>query len=222
MSNELDNETYQYIFHSIPSSVTEDLFSNELELKDVTPDRIVKLKELLATQKEKWLGLQAAWLLACWGEADGLRYIQWFVCEQEPLQENWFSHRLYGYDQTYEWALDGLLWYRTRMVDDELKLWGQDAAESARHQIFLPVNKIIELSNTRQFEIWKLFPRIQRKELIEYIPSIKIHLLEILKNQEFHRWKIRDAVHLLMEFDPEFVTNALAKYGKKISDFPLK
>jgi hypothetical protein len=60
------------------------------------------------------------------------------------------------------------------------------------------------------------------KNFTEYIPVLKTHLEAILKNPQLHHWKIADCAHLLMKFDSAFVTQALAKHGKTLADYPNK
>ena len=162
---------------------------------------------------DDFTALQAAMLLAHWGEDEGFDYLESFVCAKPPLAENWTPHRLRSYDDTYKQVLDALNFYWARKSDI-----GKE--DEARKKLYRPMTKIIKLAGQMPFDISYFFDRIERDRLTEYIPPLKDYLIEILKHPELHHWKIADCVHLLMKFDSEFVTQVLAAYGKMLTDYP--
>jgi len=71
-----------------------------------------------------------------------------------------------------------------------------------------------------QFDINAVFYLVKDDRMTEYLPLLKEHLQAIVQHPEFHHWKVADCVHLLMQFDPEFVTETLAAHGYTLADFP--
>lgn len=186
----------------------------DLDEADVPQDRIPKLRILLKDANE-FIALEAARLLCSWADDEGFDFIQRFLSDREPLNENWMPHRLRGYDDTYRHLLNALIGYWAKKSD-------QGNGSIARKKIMNPLLRIIFISNIFQFEISDMFWLVDKKSFTEYIPQLKSHLTEILKNPEFHHWKIGDCAHLLQKFDPEFVTQTLAAHGKTLTDYPVK
>ncbi|MDR7378437.1 hypothetical protein J2X19_003131 [Rhodoferax ferrireducens] len=186
----------------------------DLDEADIPQDRIPKLRILLKDANE-YIALEAARLLCSWADDEGFDFIQRFVCDREPLAENWMPHRLRVYDDTYKHLLDALIRYWAKNSDNGNGI-------TARKKIVRPVSRIIIFSNINQFEIKRIFWLIEDEGFTEYIPELKSHLTEILKNPEFHHWKIGDCAHLLQKFDPEFVTKTLAAHGKTLADYPVQ
>jgi hypothetical protein len=206
----IDGKDYSY------ASVAADLC-----WEDIPRERIPKIRELMQGEDE-FLALEAAKVLASWGEDEGFDFLERFVCDREPLRENWFPHRYRGYDDTYKHILDALrsYWATKATHDYEDRTAGE--GDKARKKLLRPVLRIFGLSNHMQFGIDYFFNLIEDEGFTEYIPALKAHLEAILKNPKFHHWKVADCAHLLMKFDPEFVTQALAKHGKTLADYPNK
>lgn len=218
----MDFATQQALFHFIPTHAIYADFADELNIEDVSLERLNTLKALLASDKGMPLGLDAAILLSNWGVDEGFDYLEWFVCEQPPLTENWNPHRLRGYDDTYKHVLDSVKRYWAVKATSDEEGHTNSAGNLARQKIFKVLLKIIELSGSMPFEIKCFFWLVRDEKFTEYLPALKTHLTEILKNPSLHHWKIADVSHLLMEFEPEFVTQALSKYGKTLTDYPNK
>lgn len=210
----MNNEIYN-LLHSMPANApgdTSDL--TDLDTEDIPWDRVPKLQALLSGTDD-FVALQAAMLLAHWGNAIGFDYLCAFVCARPPLAENWMPHRLRNYDDTYKNVLDALMGYWAKQAD-------AGHGEEARMKLFKPVSQIIDLSNRMQFGLEYFFWLVEKKGFTEYLPALKNHLTEILKSPEFHHWKIADCAHLLMKLDEPFVIETLASHGKTIADFPNK
>lgn len=126
--------------------------------------------------------------------------------------EGIYSHRLHGYDDTYRQILMAVTMYFANMAD-------KGEREVARTQVCSPLLKIIELASSKPFEIADAFAFVKHERYLEYVPPIKRYLVSIIDHPEIHRWKINDAIELLMEFDPEFVMSLLKEKNKKIDDF---
>lgn len=196
-------------------------FACDLQWADVPRERIPKLIELMQGGSQM-LALEAAKVLACWGEEVGFDFLECFVCDRLPSQENWLPHRYRGYDDTYKHILDALISYWAKCATSDVEKRTFDTGVKARQRLIRPVNKIIELSNQMQFGLGYFFGLVREEGFTEYIPALKTHLTEILKRPNFHHWKVADCAHLLMKFDPEFVAQALAKHGKTLADYPNK
>jgi hypothetical protein len=182
----------------------------DLDPQDVPQDRIPKLTALMQGQDE-YLAVTAARILCSWGREEGFDYLEQFVCDRPPHTENWMPHRLRNYDETYRFILEAIVSFWATESD-------AGRGDAARQRILKPVTKIIGIANVLPFDISCFFWPIKSEGFTEYIPALKEHLTAILFNPNLHHWKIEDCAHLLMRFDPDFVQEALAKHGKKLSD----
>lgn len=186
----------------------------DLDDQDIPTDRIPKLLALLEGDDEK-VAFRAAWVLSRWGEEQGFEYMRAFVMREPPMDGGWYEHRLRGYDDTYRFALDAFLGYWARLSDRD-KING----EIVRKEIFEPTTHVIELSNAMEFTIEPVFSMVQSFGMTEYLPALKAHLQVIIREPKKHHWKVADCAHLLMKFDPDFVTQTLAAHGYTLADFP--
>ena len=204
------------LLYGLPPGIdyTEDLIS--LDEQDIPVDRIPKLLALLESDDEN-VAFRAAFVLCCWGHEKGFRYMQSFAMRDPSLQGGWYEHRLRNYDNTLEYVLRALIKYWACISDKNPELGLQ-----AREKIFVPVTRIIELSNNQPFEIDHVFWLLEEDGFTEYLPALKAHLQAIIKEPQKHHWKVADCAHLLMKFDPDFVTQTLAAHGYTLSDFPNK
>lgn len=205
------------LIYSLPKDGKDYSYANDvsdLDLEDVPKNRISKLKDLM-NGKNEYLALEAAKILTCWLDDDGFYFIEKFVCEREPLTENWSPHRLRNYDQTYSFILRTISSYWARSHDKGL-------GDISRKNIFNIVLKLIYLSNTMPFDISVVFRLVKNEKFTEYLPMIKTHFEAISANPHLHHWKVADCAHFLMEFEPDFVAKTLAKHGKTLADYPNK
>lgn len=204
------------LLYELPPGIdyTEDLTS--LDEQDIPTDRIPKLLALLQSDDEQ-AAFRAAWVLCAWGNRTGFEYMRSFVMLDPSMQGGWYEHRLRGYDDTYRFALDAFVGYWARLSD------GNKAdGEIARKDIFESAKRVIEISNELPFEIGYFFWLLEDKGFTEYLPALKAHLQAIIKDPQKHHWKVADCAHMLMKFDPEFVTQTLAMHGYTLADFPNK
>lgn len=204
------------LLYGLPPGIdyTEDLF--RLDTEDIPTDRIPKLLALLAGA-DKQAAFRAAYVLCGWGQVGGFEYMRDFVMRDPPIDVGWYEHRLRGYDDTYQFALKAFVRYWA-MLSDRNPVDG----EAARKEIFEPIQRIVKLSNDLPFEIDNLFWLLEDEGFTEYLPALKAHLQAIIKESQKHHWKVADCAHLLMKFDPDFVTQTLAAHGKSLADFPSK
>lgn len=204
------------LLYLLPPGVdyTEDLF--RLDTEDIPTERIPKLLALLGGADEQ-AAFRAGYVLCGWGQEAGFECMRDFVMHEPPVVGGWYEHRLRGYDETYQFALKALVRYWA-MRFDRNKVDG----ETARKEIFEPVQRLIELSNDLPFEIDNFFWLLEDEGFTEYLPALKAHLQAIIKEPQKHHWKVADCAHLLMKFDPDFVTQTLAAHGKTLADFPNK
>ena len=202
------------LLYGLPPGIdyTEDLF--RLDTEDIPTDRIPKLLALLGGDNEQ-AAFRAAYVLCGWGQEDGFEYMRDFVMHQPPLEGGWYEHRLRGYDDTYQFALKAFVRYWAMLSD-----MNEANGETALKEIFEPIQRIVELSNDLPFEIGSFFLLVEDKGFTEYLPALKNHLQAIIKDPQKHHWKVADCAHLLMKFDPDFVTQTLAAHGYNLADFP--
>lgn len=204
------------LLYGLPPGIdyTEDL--RYLDEQDIPVDRIPRLLALLKGYDEQ-VAFRAAWILCCWGNEAGYEYMRTFVMLDPSMQGGWYEHRLRGYDDTYRFALDAFVGYWASTATRDAI-----AGERARKEIFEPIQRIIELSNDLPFEIGYFFWLVEDKGFTEYLPALKNHLQAIIQEPQKHHWKVADCAHLLMKFDPDFVTRTLAAHGYTLADFPNK
>lgn len=204
------------LLYGLPPGIdyTEDLAS--LDDQDIPIDRIPKFLALLDGEDGN-AAFRAAWVLCEWGNKSGFEYMNAFVMCDPSMQGGWYEHRLRGYDDTYRFALQAFLSYWARWSDRN-KVNG----EAVRKEIFEPTTRVIELANVMPFTIEPVFSMVQSFGMNEYLPALKAHLQAIIKEPQKHHWKVADCAHLLMKFDPDFVTQTLAAHGYTLSDFPNK
>jgi hypothetical protein len=186
--------------------------ASDLSIEDIPKNRVQKLKDLMF-QDDDFLSVEAAKVLTSWGNDDGFSFLESFVCDKKPITENWLPHRLRSYDDTYNRVLMAFISYWAKTANDYNEVL-------VRRKILRPVLSIISLSNYMQFEISDFFWLVKDLGFTEYIPALKNHLEVILKKPDFHHWKVADCAHLLMKFDPDFVSKALAVHGKTLADYP--
>lgn len=209
----MDQQTNDLLY-KVPSHVDYTQFPYELDDEDIPRERIPVLKQLMQGS-DVYVAREAARLLCSWGDDDGFEYLRHLVCDKPPIESHGMAHHLRGYDDTYKHVLDSIIGYWATQSD-------HGYGDEARKRVFGPIAKIIYLSTQMQFEISRMFWLVEKKGFTEYIPTLKAHLEAIIKNPKFHHWKVADCVHLLMQFDPEFVTKTLAAHGYTLADFPNK
>jgi hypothetical protein len=204
------------LLYELPPGIdySEDLF--QLDTEDIPTDRIPKLLALLGGADEQ-AAFRAAYVLCGWGQQGGFGYMRDFVMRDPSMQGGWYEHRLRGYDDTYHFALRAFVRYWA-MLSDRSEIDGL----TARKEIFNPIQRVIDLSNDLPFEIDNFFWLLENEGFTEYLPALKAHLQAIIKDPQKHHWKVADCAHMLMKFDPEFVTQTLAMHGYTLADFPNK
>lgn len=206
------NKELHDLFYVLPSGTDYAVDLTDLSVEDIPRERIPKLKALLKGE-DQYFAYKAACILCSWAEEDGFEYLRQFVCDHEPADWGWIPHRLRGYDETYRFVVSALIRYWAKRAD-------AGEGDEAQRKMFAPMSRLIEFSNTMPFDIDSLLRWMEDGEFPEYLPAIKIHLQAILDHPERHHWKIADCAHFLMKFDPDFVTAALTRHGKTLSDFP--
>lgn len=210
----MDNETMQRLT-AIPDNA-KGLVSDiaDLDAQDIPWERAPEFRKIMHHSSDTYDRVWAARELANWGDDEGYDFLESYVCDMPPSGDVLMAHRLRGYDDTNTQILIAAGRYWARKADAGF-------GDEARKRIFKLVSRIIVLSNSMQFEICKVLDLIERG-MTEYIPLLKDHLAAIIKNPQFHHWKVADCAHFLMQFDPEFVTQTLAAHGKTLADFPNK
>jgi len=188
-----------------------------LEKDEVPVERIAALKQVADQDGDIENALIATYLLAAWGDRSYVDKLKQY-CENRINQKGNISpHRLRNYDQTYEYFLESLIGYWCTCEEA-----GSEEAEGAREYIFPVIVLIIQLANEYPFELTALYGAIKRGQWLEYLPHIKSHLEKLFKFAEQHQWKYVDAINFLDQYDEQYVTDTLSRYGKSRSDFPLE
>lgn len=199
------------LLNSIPEHADYAADAGDLDPEDIPQERMDAVMGLLLHADNDVVRFLAAKLLTSWGIHEGLIALEKSM-ERPEIIEGIYSHRLHGYDDTYRQILMAVTMYFANMAD-------RGGREVARTQVYSPLSKIIALAGSKSFEITDAFAFVKRERYLEYVPSIEQHLVSIIDHPEIHRWKIYDAVELLMDFDPEFVMSLLKEKNKTIDDF---
>jgi hypothetical protein len=189
------------LLNSIPEHADYAADAGDLDPEDIPKERMDAVKDLLLHADSDVVRFLAAKLLTSWGIHEGLIALEKSM-ERPEIFEGVYSHRLHGYDDTYRQILMAVTMYFANMAD-------RGEREVARAQVYSPLSKIIALAGSKPFEIADVFAFVKRERYLEYVPPIKQHLVSIIDHLEIHRWKIYDAIELLMDFDPEFVMSLL-------------
>ena len=193
----------------IPSNVDYTELPEDIDLEDIPPERIEKVKNLLV-HEDNYIVFQAARLLTSWGIEEGFHTLEKLLVENEL--QGMIQHRLYGYDETYKHVLYAFISYWANRSDI-------GKGEQARKAICDPISIIIKASNMQSFQIAGLFRLVSKKDFVEYIPLLKEHLQIIIKNPEDNYWRIHDVIELFLKVDPDFVEQVLKENRKELSNF---
>ncbi|AUG39756.1 hypothetical protein CXP47_07615 [Pseudomonas chlororaphis] len=199
------------LLNSIPEHADYAADAGDLDPEDIPQERMDAVMDLLRHADNDVVRFLAAKLLTSWGGHEGLVALEKNM-ESPEIIEGIYSHRLHGYDDTYRQILMAVTMYFANMAD-------RGEREVARTQVYSPLSKIIALAGSKPFEIADAFAFVKRERYLEYVLPIKQHLVSIIDHPEIHRWKIYDAIELLMGFDPEFVMSLLKEKNKTIDDF---
>jgi len=203
-------KTYE-LLNSIPGHADYAVTAGDLDPEDIPQERIDAVLDLLRHASNNEEQFLAAKLLTSWGVYEGLIALEGSMEKPEGI-EGTYSHRLYGYDDTYRQILLAVTRYFANVAD-------RGEVEAARVQIYSPLSKIITLASSKPFEIAKIFDFVKRKNYSEYVPLVEEHLAAIIDHPEVHRWKIYDAIVFLMSFNPDFIAFLLKEKNKSIDDF---
>lgn len=199
------------LLNSIPEHADYAADAGDLDPEDIPKERMDAVMGLLLHADNDVVRFLAAKLLTSWGIHEGLIALEKSM-ERPEVIEGIYSHRLHGYDDTYRQILMAVTMYFANMAD-------RGGREVARTQVYSPLSKIIALAGSKPFEIADAFAFVKRERYLEYVSPIEQHLVSIIDHPEIHRWKIYDAIELLMDFDPEFVMSLLKEKNKTIDDF---
>lgn len=216
-----DQETIEFMSRAVVSATGEFEALEELDYEDVPWDRVPKLKEFMYGD-DAYASIRCANVLTSWCDEEAFNFLEHYVCDKDLSNQIVFPHRARGYDDTCTQILHALVSYWARKASPSWSKNPEEEGALARKKLLRPALRIIGLSSHMQFDIAGFFWLIEKMGFTEYIPALKAHLEAILKNPEFHHWKVGDCAHLLMKFDPDFVTQALAKHGKTLADYPNK
>ncbi|MFX1682674.1 hypothetical protein PV762_25955 [Mitsuaria sp. CC2] len=192
------------LLERIPAGVDYTDEPAELDFDDIPRERIPRLEHLLVAEDE-YVRLRAGLLLASWGEKSGFEFLRLFVEISKGKDLEWFPHRLRLYDETYTRIFMALESFWAKSLDANIN-------EELRTELVLTLRRLIEYASVLQFEVPLQFLLLHAK-LIELLPDVRNYLHEILKNREFHHWKVEDAISVLKQVDPDFVAHELARHG---------
>lgn len=186
----------------------------ELEEEDIDFERIPEIRKLLkpATNwKELYIPLEAAQVLASWGDDVGLEYLEYVVDLRPDKWGNGEPHRLREYDTTYEWITRAVAAYSSFHYDKT----GKDIK---RQRICPIMKKILYLSSLMEFE-FLYFDTIVRRRYTEYDEELKAYMKSLFKNEDLHHWKVNNVVKFFIEYNPDFLDKTLAELGKSRPDY---
>ncbi|TFY88298.1 hypothetical protein DYL59_15920 [Pseudomonas kairouanensis] len=207
----MNKDAYE-LLHFVPAHAEYAVDATDLDPEDIPVSRVRSILELLSCDDPN-ISFSASRLLTSWGFREGLASLSAVLGAVQDF-EGLEVHRLHGYDDTFKLALSALVGYFTRLSD-------RGTGEAARAEIVDPIKKIIQLSNSRPFEISGFFWLVEGKKFFEYVPALREHLCLIAQAPNVHRWKIYDVLNLLLKVDHEFASDFLRKAHKTLDDFKV-
>lgn len=188
----------------------------ELDKEDIDFERIPKIKNLLkpaSNWKEIYIPLEAAQILASWGNNEGLNYLKYVIELRPDKWGNGELHRLRNYDTTYEWIGKSIFWYCIRH--------NYNFKDTKTKELIIEIfSRILEFASEQRFEVPFLYAF---KELLadDMRKPLRKYLRAVLANDKFHYYKSKDAVKFFIKYDPQFLEKTLNDLGKNISEYKV-
>jgi hypothetical protein len=183
--------------------------ASDLDPEDISEERIKGVLALL-DYPDNYTVYTAAKLLTNWGREEGLLKLE--ELEKSGEGSGYIYHRLYGYDDTRQYTMRALIRFWAVRYDNGEGVYVQK-------RIFSLLSLLIEKSNAEEFQISSFLKWMEDERQEEYVPCLKKHLESIIDHPDMHRWKIYDALQLMLKFDTSFVYDLLNKKNKTIDDF---
>lgn len=196
------NHEAEKLLTEIPEGVAYTDDPADLDPEDITDSRIKAVIQLLSDGNE-YYRLRAAILLANWGESVGVTYLCNFVENSDGQEFNWFPHRLRPYDETYKVIFEALEGFWAFHTD-------QSSKDQAKQAIVPTLRKIIKLAGHLRFELRLGFLMLHGR-FDDLLPDVKRYFEEILRNPDFHHWKIEDTASVLSQIDPQYVAQKISQ-----------
>ena len=164
-----------------------ELFDDILLLeKELIPlDRVEKFKSLLTPvweidgnlQEIAWYNIDAGRILASWGYSEGLEYLKMIVSYGFKDVLTLYPHRLYGYDQVYEWILDALTNY-------ELNHSNKGRKREALNEVYFAICYLIERAKEEFISLSGFEYRMEDNDYYQLFEEPLKETLEYLQKKE--------------------------------------
>lgn len=192
---------------------------------DLIPvERLPMLRALMSETDgpvQTYVRHQAAIRLASWGYEDGVEYIEQQVAKGLHEDVGVMAHRMYSYDITFELFLRSLNDYWAFRSDA-----GDGKAAFAR--ITPVLKKIVHMACSESFEISEILSKeldhwyVGRRSINDpkLLHQYLIAMLDQKDTAKQHR-KPDDAVSFFLKYDPDFLTEELARRNLSVADFNL-
>lgn len=204
---EVDVYNLIYLHYDTNGNLIDDI-DDVLYCEDCEIDisRIEKLEGLLvpiSDVKSSLIPMEAAKLLAAWGNENAIDYLERCIDQRIDRLGNLEPHRLYSYDTTYERILCSLLDYHARNADSSEK-----QGINAKEKIFPIIKKILLLSKEINIDLGYLIRVLDRNQWVEYLPLLQECYLDFSKRAEDdlnrkHNLSVLTA--LLQQWCPSFI-----------------
>ena len=164
-----------------------ELFDDILLLEEelIPLDRVEEFKKLLVPvwEKEKnlkeiaWYNIDAGRILASWGYKEGLHYLKTLITYGFKDVSTIYPHRLYGYDQVYEYILDAFTNYVSNLSDKGKK-------KEALKEVYLELCNIIERAKEEFISLSWFKYKMKDSEYYQLFKKPLKDTLDYLKNKE--------------------------------------
>jgi len=164
-----------------------ELFDDILLLEEelIPLDRVKEFKKLLVPvwEKEKnlkeiaWYNIDAGRILASWGYKEGLDYLKTLITYGFKDVSTIYPHRLYGYDQVYEYILDAFTNY-------VLNFSNKGKKKEALKEVYLELCNIIERAKEEFISLSWFKYKMKDSEYYQLFKKPLKDTLDYLKNKE--------------------------------------
>lgn len=201
------------LLNDIPSHVDYTDLVEELDLEDVSKERINAIINILDSEKDIYILFRASFILTSWGIDEGFQKITQLLYNGSI--DYLIPNNLKLKDDTYKHVLSSYISYWAVNSDN-----GKN--EEARKKIYQPIKFIIDLANINPFQISCLFWLVKDKNFNEYIPLLQQHLKYLLNKHRDMYWEIHDISKLFLDIGYyDFIEQTFCNNHIKLSDYGL-
>lgn len=202
------DETKAFLYE-IPSGCEYATDSRELEIEDISSDRIEKLLSYL-NSKNLLLVFESANILIAWLNESGFNKLKELLFSDIFYSDAWAS--FYQGQDMKEQILFSLGEYLSKM-DDQGKLG------FARAKVYMLIRKILNDAGREVFGLGDFLFYVKTLQLTEYKAPLQKYFLDLISQEKTQTLKLNEIVTFFKRTDPTFLSETLVKFQKSLDDF---